>query len=45
MGLVLLHHEAGNSSDYNGIQGVYGLGRTMVCNLARGQENMTVLQW
>ncbi len=45
VGLVLLHHEVGNSSDYNGIQGVYGLGRTMVCNLAQGQENMTVLQW
>lgn len=45
IGLVLLHHEVGNDSDYNGIRGVYGLGRTMVCDLSRGQENMTVLQW
>lgn len=44
-GLVLLHHEVGNDVDYNGIQGVYGLGRTMVCDLSAGEENMTVLQW
>lgn len=44
-GLVLLHHEVGNAVDYNGIQGIYGLGRTMICDLSKGQEHMTVLQW
>ena len=45
VGLVFLHHEVGNAADYNGIQGVYGLGRTMVCDLSGGQQDMTVLQW
>ncbi len=45
VGLVLLHHEVGNGADYNGIQGVYGLGRTMVCDLNDRPEYMTVLQW
>ena len=45
VGLVFLHHEVGNGTDYNGIRGVYGLGRTMVCDLNRAQEDMTVLQW
>lgn len=44
-GLVLLYQDAGNSKDYNGICGRYGLGRTMICNLNRDDENMTVLQW
>lgn len=44
-GLVFLHQEAGNGTDYNGIQGVYGLGRTMVCDLSQKPDHMTVLQW
>lgn len=44
-GLVLLHHEVGNGADYNGIGGVYGLGRTMVCDLNQNSTGMTVLQW
>lgn len=45
VGLVFLHHEVGNGVDYNGIQGVYGLGRTMVCDLNSRPPFMTVLQW
>ena len=45
VGLVFRHHDVGNAADYNGIQGVYGLGRTMVCDLSGGQQDMTVLQW
>lgn len=44
-GLVLLHQEVGNSTDFNGIQGMYGLGRTMVCRLDQKPDHMTVLQW
>ncbi len=44
-GMVFLHHEAGNGVDYNGIHGVCGLGRTMVCDLGKKPERMTVLQW
>lgn len=44
-GVVFLHHEVGNGVDYNGIEGVYGLGRTMVCDLNKKPESMTVLQW
>ena len=43
--MVFLHHEAGNGVDYNGIHGVCGLGRTMVCDLGKKPERMTVLQW
>ncbi len=44
-GIVFLGHEVGNQSDYNGIGGVYGLGRTMVCDLKEKVTCMTVLQW
>lgn len=43
--LVLLQHEVGNSADYNGICGVYGLGRTMVSDLNGKDSHMTILQW
>ncbi len=45
IGLVLLHQEVGNQADYNGIRGVYGLGRTMMCDLEREPDHMTILQW
>ncbi len=45
IGLVFLHQEVGNQADYNGICGICGLGRTMVCDLAGEPEYMTVLQW
>ncbi len=45
MGLVFLSQEAGNQSDYNGLRGVYGLGRTMICDLNQKTNYMTVLQW
>lgn len=44
-GLVLLHQDAGNTGDLNGLENVYGLGRTMVCDLNRSPDFMTVLQW
>lgn len=45
IGLVFLHHDAGNDEATNGIQGVYGLGRTMACNLRENPLAMTTLQW
>lgn len=44
-GLVLLHQDVGNTGDLNGVEKVYGLGRTMVCDLNRNPKYMTVLQW
>lgn len=45
-GLVFMQQEAGNGTDYNGIRGMYGLGRTMVCDLKEEPPGcMTVLQW
>lgn len=44
-GVVFLHHDVGNTADLNGLDGVYGLGRTMVCDLNRKPRYMTVLQW
>ena len=44
-GVVLMHHDAGNVSDLNGLGGVFGLGRTMVCDLNEVPRYMTVLQW
>ena len=43
--VVFLHHDVGNTEDHNGICGVYGLGRTMVCDLDKTPQRMTVLQW
>lgn len=43
--VVFLHQDAGNTEDYNGICGAYGLGRTMVCDLDKTPQRMTVLQW
>ena len=44
-GVVLLHQDVGNTADLNGFKGVYGLGRTMVCDLNENPKFMTVLQW
>lgn len=44
-GLVFLHQDVGNAQDLNGFEGVYGLGRTMVCDLDSDPGYMTVLQW
>ena len=44
-GLVLLHQDVGNTGDLNGFENVYGLGRTMVCDLDQNPDYMTVLQW
>ena len=44
-GLALLHQDVGNVQDLNGFEGVYGLGRTMVCDLDSKPSHMTVLQW
>lgn len=44
-GLVFLHQDVGNNADLNGFEGVYGLGRTMVCDLNQKPKCMTVLQW
>ena len=44
-GLVLLHQDVGNAQDLNGFEGVWGLGRTMVCDLDAKPSYMTVLQW
>ena len=44
-GLVLLHQDVGNTGDLNGLEKVYGLGRTMVCDLNQNPQYMTVLQW
>lgn len=44
-GLVLLHQDVGNASDINGLEEVFGLGRTMVCDLNNSPQYMTVLQW
>ena len=44
-GLVLLHQDVGNTGDLNGLENVYGLGRTMVCDLNQNPQYMTVLQW
>ncbi len=42
--VALLHQDVGNSLDFNGLSGVYGLGRAMACDLARNPSVMTVLQ-
>ena len=44
-GLVFLHQDVGNSADLNGVEKVYGLGRTMACCLNEAPNYMTVLQW
>lgn len=44
-GVVLLYQDVGNSEDFNGICGVYGLGRAMACRLDGEERRMTVLQW
>lgn len=44
-GIVLLHQDVGNTGDLNGFENVYGLGRTMVCDLNQNPQWMTVLQW
>lgn len=44
-GVVLLHQDVGNNADLNGFDGVYGLGRTMVCDLNQNPQYMTVMQW
>jgi len=44
-GVVLIKNDVGNHSDLNGIRGVYGLGQTMVCELHKNPEYMTVLKW
>lgn len=44
-GVVLLYQDVGNTEDYNGICGAYGLGRAMACNLEHAPRRMTVLQW
>ena len=44
-GLVFLHQDVGNARDLNGFEGIYGLGRTMVCDLDQNSTYMTVLQW
>ena len=44
-GIVLLKNDVGNTSDLNGIKGVYGLGQTMVCAFHEKPEYMTVLRW
>ena len=44
-GVVLLHQDVGNNADLNGFEGVYGLGRTMACDLQKAPKYMTVLQW
>ncbi len=43
--VLLLHHDVGNAEDCNGICGIYGLGRTMVCDLNQKPRYMTVMQW
>lgn len=42
---VLLHHDAGNHSELNGVCGRYGLGQTMAADLRKQTEHLTVLQW
>jgi len=44
-GVVLIKNDVGNYSDLNGIRGVYGLGQTMVSELHKNPEYMTVLRW
>ena len=44
-GIVLLRNDVGNTSDLNGIKGVYGLGQTMACAFHKKPEYMTVLRW
>lgn len=44
-GVVLIKNDVGNHSDLNGIRGVYGLGQTMVAELHKNPEYMTVLKW
>ena len=44
-GVVLIKNDVGNRSDLNGIRGVYGLGQTMVAELHKNPEYMTVLKW
>lgn len=44
-GLVFLHQDVGNTQDLNGLEGVWGLGRTMVCDPDAKTPCMTVLQW
>ena len=44
-GVVLLHQDVGNNADLNGFEGVFGLGRTMACDLNQNPKFMTVLQW
>ena len=43
--VVLIKNDVGNHSDLNGIRGVYGLGQTMVAELHKNPEYMTVLKW
>ncbi|MDD4851416.1 MAG: alginate lyase family protein, partial [Gemmiger sp.] len=43
--IVLLHQDVGNDTDFNGFEGVYGLGQVMTCDLAQHPQAMTVLQW
>ena len=44
-GLVLSHRDPGQNKDFNGVENVYGLGRTMACCLNDKPKYMTVLQW
>lgn len=44
-GVVLLYQDVGNTEDYNGICGAYGLGRAMACDLDEAPRRMTILQW
>ena len=44
-GVVFLYQDVGNTEDYNGICGAYGLGRVMACDLNQASRQMIVLQW
>ena len=43
--VVLIKNDVGNHSDLNGIRGVYGLGQTMIAELHKNPEYMSVLKW
>ncbi len=43
--VLIVQNDVGNHSDLNGIRGVYGLGQTMVAELHKNPEYMTVLKW